>query len=327
MDNTIYNIYVPKKSAFQYLITPYNLNTFYSELVDGTLTGFSIAGLFQNLNDYVVSSVYFPISIDAFCHTLSNESIILGKETTSVSALPVDHQLPYVQIATFFIAKPFDNFLSYAPYTKISLSVPFFEPIELEPRYVYNKTCYIYMSVDLASGHATIYVTDGSISSRIIATKSAQLGIVVPLGKTNEQEQQRNNILQGINLVGSIGGLVYGASSGNGLAIAGGLALATRTATTLIQNNVDAIRGYTGMQGNRDGLCVDKKVYLIIEKPQIISEPDASLVGKPCMKTLNLSTLTGFNKISEIHFNPMERNIYQDEIQEIVSLLKEGVIL
>ena len=40
----------------------------------------------------------------------------------------------------------------------------------------------------------------------------------------------------------------------------------------------------------------------------------------------SLNGIYGYIEIGEIHFNPMNRTIYQDEIQEIVSLLKGGVI-
>ena len=328
MDNTNYLIYTPSKSAYQYLLNPSQLNNFCGELADGTITGFDITGLFQDSNDYVVSINYFPVNLSLFCNSNSiTSNIILGKVTTDVTGYEVTKQLPYYLMGTFTISRYHNNFLDFAPYTQITLSIPYFEKIEIDPIMVYGRTLALYMSLDLLSGKASVYLVDNS-TNNLIASRSAQIGITIPFGKTNEQEQTRNNILQGINLVGSIGSLVYGASSGNGLALAGGLALATRTTTTLLQNNTDQLKGYNGMQGSRDGLCVNKQIQLIIERPKIVSEPDVNLIGKPYMKTNLISNVNrGYIRVQLINFDPKGNNIYQDEISEIVALLKSGVIL
>ena len=39
-----------------------------------------------------------------------------------------------------------------------------------------------------------------------------------------------------------------------------------------------------------------------------------------------MSTLSGYVEIGEIHFDPKNADIYQDEITEIVELLQKGVI-
>lgn len=328
MDNTSYKIYNNQKASYQYACSDALITTFCSQLADGTITGFDIAGLFADSNDYVISIMYFPINIQNFVTIGTNESIVLGKQLTALSASPVTAKA-YYTLGTIYINKHFGNFLDFAPYTKFTLSIPYFEKIDLDPSLIYSKTTvntlYVYMSLDTISGKATVYVYNDT-TKVLVASKSTQLGIVVPLGKTNEQEQTRNNILQGISLVGSLGTLALGASTGNGLAIAGGLALATKTTVTAIQNNVDKLVGYNGLQGSRDGLAVDKKMLLITERPIVVSQPDVNVLGKPCMKTLTLSSLTyGYCKVSEIHFNAMGYNIYQTEIDEIVALLKQGV--
>lgn len=325
MDNRTYNIYKPTNSAYQYIISESSLNLFISKLVDGTITQFDVQGFFQNNNDYVSSITFFPFNISFLVSTGTAQTIVIGKAQTTISANPITSQNAYVQIGSFTRSRRYNNYLDFSPYTKMTLCVPFFEPIEIDTRLIYGNTMYIYLSIDSLTGKGTIYVTQNA-NGRIVATKSAQLGIVVPLGKSNEQEQTRNNILQGISLIGSLGSLVFGASTGNGLAIAGGLALTTKTATTLIQNNIDAITGYQGMQGSRDGLCVDKTIRIIEEYPDVISVPDVNIMGKPCMKNVTLSSCSKFTRVQQIHFNPMNESIYQDEIQEIVSLLKDGVI-
>ena len=45
------------------------------------------------------------------------------------------------------------------------------------------------------------------------------------------------------------------------------------------------------------------------------------------METKDLSTLSGFTQVGSIEFKPNGEDIYNDEINEIVSLLQAGVIL
>ena len=327
MDNNTYDIYAPLKGAYQYLINAGQLDEFCSKLADGTITGFSIQGLFQDSNDYVISINYYPINLYSFANFASSaENITLGNASTPVQATPVNSQKASYYMGSFTINRFHNNYLDFAPYTQITLSIPYFEKINIDPVKAYGTTLSLYMALDLISGKSTVYLVDSN--GYILNSVSTQLAITVPLGKTNEQEQKRNNILQGIGLVSSLGSLAYGASSGNALALIGGLTLATKTTTTLLQNNTDQLAGYTGMQGSRDGLCVDKNIRLIIERPKIVSQPDVNIMGKPCMRNLLLSYLnTGFVRVQAIHFDPKGEDIYNAEIDEIVALLKNGVIL
>ena len=49
--------------------------------------------------------------------------------------------------------------------------------------------------------------------------------------------------------------------------------------------------------------------------------------GLPCNIYGDLSGFSGYTEIGEIHFDPMNEIIYTTEVDEIVSLLKTGVIL
>ena len=49
--------------------------------------------------------------------------------------------------------------------------------------------------------------------------------------------------------------------------------------------------------------------------------------GYPSNTYESLSNLTGYTEIGDIQFNPMNYNITQDEINEIVAILRNGVIM
>ena len=180
------------------------------------------------------------------------------------------------------------------------------------------------MSLDTHTGRATFYIYADSV---LIESRTCQIAINLPWGKSNEQEQQRNNLLQLISSIGSVISTGVGVGTGNPTAVVGGVALATKTITTAIQNNVDILTGYNGGNGGRDGLCCDKTIKLIIQRPKNPTIPDGSLKGYPLMENYPLDSLTGYTEIGNIHFHPFGYDIYDDEMNEIIDLLRSGVVL
>jgi hypothetical protein len=69
-----------------------------------------------------------------------------------------------------------------------------------------------------------------------------------------------------------------------------------------------------------------KKPYLVIQRPQVNTAVDfEKFTGKPSNFTVTIGDCTGYIKCKEVHvFNTPAT---ESETQELVSLLKEGVIL
>lgn len=324
IDSTVYAVYGNTNVSFQYLTSWGQIQFLNDAIMDGTINGYSVSGLFQNSNDYIVSMDFYPLNMNFFTTTTTTTNIKLGKVSTTLTAYDMGTNKSYVEIFSTSITRHFNNFLDFEPFTTITLYVPFFDKFNINPVLLYGKTIKGYMSLDTHSGRATFSIYADDV---LIDTRSSQIAINIPWGKSNEQEQQRNNILQLISTIGSVVSTGVGVASGNATAVVGGVALATKTLTTAIQNNVDALTGYTGGSGGRDGLCVDKTIRWIIVRPQNATFPDVSLRGKPIMSNYTLSSLSGYTEIGEIHFNPSNEDIFNDEINEITELLKSGVIL
>jgi hypothetical protein len=278
--------------------------------------------------------MYYPIRFNPFVEYWGSDTIVrLGKTNSNVSGqISGQLKVPMVKLLSFDVRSyKLGNFLDYAPYTTISLHVPYFEPIELQPEIAYKMSkIEVYMTMDLFNGKSTLYVEGTEIGSSnhvLLATKSTQIGIEVAVGKTNKEEQIRNNAIQSIGFIGSVGGLAVGVASGNPLVTAGSIGMMTKNATQFLSNNIDRMKSYKGSSGDRTALEVNKRTYLMIERPKNIKRPTPELKGRVLNETRTLNTISGYTEISDIHFNPFDRNITDKEINEIVELLRTGVIL
>ncbi len=329
IDTQDYNIYKQHVTTWKYIFDWSVLNSLLNDLIKGTITGYSISDLFSNNSDYFISVMWYPLKVELFIDgtPATTSSITIGKKTnlayTCCEFGSNGKQKPAYKICTISLTREFNNFLDFAPYTKFKLFIPFFEFFELDGKDLYGHTLDVYMSVDFNSGKGAVnlYIDD----TYLYATKSTQLGIEIPIGKSNAEEQKRNLILHGLNLIGDIGGMAL--SGGNAISGAGLFKGYFKDASGLLASQVDHMTGYKGGGGDINMLTQYKKVILIKEKPNVSYTPVASLEGKKCNKYLSLSSLTGYTEVGEIHFNPSNAKIYNDEITEIVSLLKQGVIL
>ena len=73
------------------------------------------------------------------------------------------------------------------------------------------------------------------------------------------------------------------------------------------------ILGFDQVKACRNKLTIDENVYKHMQ-------------GYPANIYGTLSSFSGYVEVGEIHFDPMNADIYQDEITEIVELLQKGVI-
>jgi len=333
IDGRNYLIYEQTNTEFKYLLPYGDVNLIIQMIIGGAFTNFQQSDFFQQTSDYITKILFLPFFVQKFFPeynvNIKDDTLHVGKlDASAISTLNLMKPLPYLKIFEFTVTRKFNNFLDFAPYRKLTLFIPYFKELNLDPQMIYGNTITGYMSVDFTTGNATMYIyasKDGV--DKLLDAQTANFGIEVSIGRTNAEEQRRNRALQGIEIVGSVAGAVVGTYTGQPLVTAASITKLTHSFTKALANEVTRLTGYKGSTGTRNSLAIDKSIYLIDDFPTIISQPDASLVGKPCRQVKNLSSLTGYTQVGEINFNRLGFHIYDDEISEIVSLLKSGVIL
>lgn len=307
------------------------LEHFLDDYVSGTVSSFKVSEFFRSTSDYVTDLFFLPVDLSKW-GTINTDYVYIGNHQYTDYACKhfmSDIYASSIQLFSFTVTRQFNNFLDYAPYTRIKLYVPYFEMIELNPLKVYGNTVKGYVSIDVRTGKFVLYVyiDDGNGNSYLIESKETNIAIRVGIGFTNQQDIMRNNVLNSISLIGSGVNLAMGVATENPISASAGIGMITKTATQILQSNVEHLKSYKGANGNFTELSVDKNIVLIIERPQDVTYPNYSLKGGVCRQNLSLSTVTGYTEIGEIHFNPNGEDIYDDEIAEIEQLLRDGVVL
>ena len=241
-------------------------------------------------------------------------------------------QIPYIVV---FDGKytATDSWKLREPYTYYEIHIPFVGFVKLDAKDFLNQRIIIYYSLDAKSGASTCYVYNYDRKT-IIWSGTCQMGIKVDITSTNtlentkqKQSAELNMILGLISSATSIG---IGVATENPVAIVGGVLSASKTIASNVNINRMIFERTQTNFGTSDGALFDVLsvfVKVIYHNPiSIHTDTYKHMQGLPYNNYVSsMSTLSGYVEVGEIHFDPNGKNIYQDEISEIVQLLQNGV--
>lgn len=243
---------------------------------------------------------------------------------------------PYLILCDFTFPDATDDWYKREPYTIYEIYVAFVGWVKVDISQVSNKRILIYYTLDLQTGNATAYIynkTDG----KIIYSCGCQLGVKLDIVSSNalelSRERQATQLNTLIGLLASAVSIGAGVVSENPVAIAGGVLSAGKTIAGAVNKERMMFERAQVTYGSGDAGLHSNLATMIrtTYNKQLLTGYALTyykhMQGIPVNTYAYLSGFTGYTEIAEIHFNPMNYPIYQDEIQEIVSLLKEGVIL
>lgn len=259
--NETYTRPVTSGSTKYYLMNITELIEFTSALWGQSKTFYNslkIAGN-ESIFDYVVSLKQYPFDCeDYFASSLSPvvSDIYLGTGAVFKKADNTNFQLTNATNVSDvglwctwdFLDFDFwtDDFLDLNPFTKVTITVPYVGEFDIDTEelcsyYTYMKNVHLllYYSMDLNSGTCTFYVYTGAwsfgniIPWTLLAIKTAQLGIDLPISGNNAQ-QQALNLLQTSyrnvrSFIGESAGIASSAMGDDKLGLAAGIASAITT--------------------------------------------------------------------------------------------------
>ena len=245
--------------------------------------------------------------------------------------------MPYFILADFSIESS-SNYLDYEPYTYMEIYIAFVGWTKVNLNQVRGKRILIYYTLDYKTGMGTAYLYNLT-DSKLIYSTNCQLGIKLDITTSNATEiakqKQANELNMILGLMTSALSIGVGVASENPVAIAGGVLSAGKTLASYVNNNNMLFERAQTSFGTSEGIFHSPVGYPIIRETkhkEILSNYTeetifANLNGFPANTYSSLSALSGYTEIGEIQFNPSNYAISQDEINEIVALLKNGVIL
>lgn len=273
---------------------------------------FDIATQFQKLvNDplqCLISLAALPVTPTVAATT---EHVKLGSFDTGASAYKITNQYVVVDCGSLSLKEYWGSALDYAPYTDIEIFLPFcgMKTIRIEDAQALTLVLKYY--VDVLTGSCVAFLKCGQ---SVLYTFTGNCLQHIPV------TSQSSDLLK--NSISAAGALGVGMMTGNPAAAASGAAYgAINTATS--KNHVQR----SGDLAGSAGILGDFTPYVIIHRPiQSLAKGYNQFKGYPCNITYTLSNLNGYTEVEHVHLTGIS-GATDAELEEIESLLKEGVII
>lgn len=247
--------------------------------------------------------------------TGANRDIQVGYINSGVPSKIVTEQYTEIDCGTVTINEYFGDARDYSPYTQVYCYLPFIGIVELNADDVVNSKLGIKYKIDVLTGCCLAQLTVKKYGlNAVLYTYTGNCAVQMPITSGNY-----------LSTVSSLlGAVVSGAAA---VATGGALApVAIGAAANAMGGGARASVAMSGSLGSNAGAMGIRKPYLIIKR---VESADANgyneFYGYPTNKRVNLSQLTGYVRVKEINLSGT--NATEDEQNEIVALLKEGVIL
>lgn len=247
--------------------------------------------------------------------TGANRDIQVGYINSGVASKIVTEQYTEIDCGTVTINEYFGDARDYSPFTQVYCYLPFIGIVELNADDVVNSALGIKYKIDVLTGCCLAQLTVKKYGlDAVLYTYTGNCAVQMPITSGNY-----------LSTVSSLlGAVVSGASA---VATGGALApVAIGAAANALGGGARASVAMSGSLGSNAGAMGIRKPYLIIKR---VESADANgyneFYGYPTNKRVNLSQLTGYVRVKDINLSGT--NATEDEQNEIVTLLKEGVIL
>lgn len=326
------------KSGFikVYEVTPAQLSDLTDFMWDDSFIT-NLGRLFNDPREIIVGLMVFPFRPIASKKT-EDQHIYAGNLDTGVlgNLLTDEYDTRYAGEAR--VAKGNTDFMSFAPYRRIKMHIPYCGEHELDPSAVYGATLKLYYHFSFFSGNCVAEVTrtfEGGVEEPMWFF-SGSLGYSIPMSSEDFTRMISGIISAGVSIGTAL--CTYGAST----AIAG----ATRNAVQrsakevganmgVAGNTVGTISGvtngtmspnvsYSGGEGASSGFLSTQQPYLLFEESITAFDGEqSSYIGNTFYKVKKLDDCTGFTKCFEVHLEDVHAT--ESELNEIMNELTNGV--
>ena len=290
-----------------YVMTPNRLKQ-----LGSVLWGSSFMDNIRLVNNSPIENI---ISIKMFPFTLptsSDSEVVLGNVSMGVngSLLPNNYSYEH-EIGSVSIPKHYNNFMDFAPFTRLMLYLPYVSVIELDNSLFMGRTLTVKYIIDIVLGTANVMLyADGIIVQEV----SCQVGVDIPITSSNRASVEMgivSNALTSAATGAAVGGVV-GAVSGalGGTLMSAGHAKYTSTTS--------------GTPSSACSMYAYKNPILIIDRP-IYQEVNgfAHTKGKLCLMNKTINQLKGFT-IMDKNIDLKNLPCTNEEKEEIRNLLSSG---
>lgn len=267
-----------------------------------------------NPYDYIIGLTAIPTTPA----TGTAQRVILGNVQTpqNLTMRPITTQYKRHDFGTVDFKEYSKSFLDYAPFTKVTLYLPYVGYVSINPDYVNEKQVNVQYTIDTLTGSFAAFVV---IDGKVLYTYTGAMGVNVPT--TN---QTYNNYLSGLlGRIGIIGGLAAAGVTGGLTApmMAGGAVAASASYINAQKPTLEHGNAITGAPG---AMGINYPYFIINRPMQSIPESIQKYSGFPSNLLKPLNDVKGFTKVEHAHLENISAT--DAEKAEIMAMLKEGVI-
>ena len=245
--------------------------------------------------------------------TGTEEGIQLGYINSGVNSRTVTEQYIDIDCGTVTINEYFGDARDYSPFTQTFCYLPFIGIVELNADDVINSNLTIKYRIDVLTGCCLAQLTVKKFGlDAVLYTYTGNCAVQMPITS--------GSYLSTItSLLGAVVGVVGGALTGG---VAGAVSAGVYGASHVQKASVSM----SGSLGSNAGAMGIRKPYIIIKR---VEEADANgyneFYGYPTNRRALLSELSGFVRVKDINLTGVAATA--EEQEEIITLLKEGVII
>lgn len=189
----------------------------------------NIFDVFVNFTDEISSIQLYPFKILPYRNPNGTNILSTTKgKFNDIEVYKIDYSAYYVTLGQYKVEPYFNSFADYKGYTQIKLYLPQLGFVDVDVNECMDKWLQFRLSIDFYSGKGMyiIGVSDNPISfesypyphlgedegMRILSTFECDIGIDIPLGRSNVGDIKRNMLLGTIKTVANVGAAVYTAS-------------------------------------------------------------------------------------------------------------------
>ena len=273
----------------------------------------------NNPIDFFIDCYYVPFDISNF-YTVNNTEMKFGSYVFSGSSFPGITETAGDRLELFSLS--FEGvYHDWRDYTQFDyeLYLPFVGFTKLDPQKYVDRLVKCEMSFDLTTHNVRYYLyADGIVTDRI----DGSVGVNIPLMASDMVNKAKNDRQ-------AVQGAVSGALSTIGSAMTGnfvgGIGNIINTMSSLEKLNNRATESIEGGFSSSMNIYDVRYAYLkITEKQLLIPNQTTALYNYPSYYMGPVSSLSGYCELVNIRFSSTAT---QPEIEEIESLLRNGVIL
>ena len=239
------------------------------------------------------------------------QNVRIGNIDSGISMTKAATQYIDVDCGTLNVEEFWGAYLDYEPYTKAEIFLPFIGVHQIAIDDIMNKAVQIKYHIDLLSGGCACEIKCGG---SVLYTFIGSCAVSIPV--------------TGSDWTNLINGVLSAASAIGTMVAAGGAAApsALSTIASTAVNNLKPSIEKSGSISGAGGLLAGKVPVLILTRPrQALPGRQNSFTGYPAFITRSLGDLSGYTEVHSIRLSGIDGT--ESEIDEIVELLKGGVIL